>query len=177
MIREPLPVQEREADWLRLMEGALSLDFAQTGIENILRFVAPLLDTNDHSRFAEASKHRPLAWKIMQAAVAHLRGQGRDAIRDAIGGPLAEWALDVAEGKLTRPLGETRGRHLKQNLVRDVVIAATVAAIRDLQYRPIKASTPDEGGSICHIVADRSGYSYGTVYRVWKEYRSQVEEG
>ena len=75
MIREPLPVQEREADWLRLMEGLLSLDFAHPGIENILRFVAPLLDTNDHSRFAEASKHRPLAWKIIQAAVAHLRAR------------------------------------------------------------------------------------------------------
>ena len=172
MIHEPKPVQEQEIALLEFLEAVLTVDFAQPGFERLARLLAQSV-TDDDRLFAQGSRHHPAAWLIMQAAVAHLREQGPEAIRDAVGGPVLEWALDVAEGTLDPPK-KPRGRDPLALLGRDAVIAAFVAAIHDLRYRPVKASDKTQGGSVCHLVADRLEISYETVCRIWQKHGHSV---
>ncbi len=173
MLRKPKPVQPQEEDWLQRMERGLRRDIAQPGLEGLTGFAACITHP---SWLVHLSDREPLAWKALQAAVAELRKQGPDAIQAAVGGPLMDWALDVAEGKRKRPRGP-QGRHPMENLARDMVIAATIAAIRDLGHRPVMGASREYDGSACHLVAARRKLSYERVRDIWEKYRSRFKPG
>ena len=170
MISEPKPVQEREADWLRLMQAALTADFAQPGAEGLVRLVAQCV--TDFPHFAERSRSDPLSWRVMKAAVAHQRERGLEAMD----GPLLAWALDVADGTREQPKNP-RGRDPVVHLGRDLAIVATVAALRDQGHRPVKAAYKEAGGDAFALVAEQAGISYETVARIWRRYRARFEAG
>ena len=177
MIRQPKPIQPKEAAWLDFMEQALTLDFAQCGLDGLLPLLANAMEVDDQD--IAIADHDPVYWRILQAVLAEKRASGI-----AINGPLQEWAFDVAEGKRTQP---TRSQGQDRNLGRDMLIACTVAFIRDLG-RPVATSDKGEGGSVCHIVSERTknaakrtstksaakreGLSYETIRRIWRQYGS-----
>ena len=170
MLRDPKPVQPKEEFLLALVEGLVDdtarLDgLLRKGVASKLK-----LDSGLHAHLAEESKTGWLEWRVMKAAIAHLREQEPDAMRDAVGSPLLAWALDVAEGKRTPPK-RPRGRDPLDNVVRDVVIADMVSRIHKLGHRALTGAAKDYDGSACHLVAERLGMSYEAIRRIWQNRR------
>ena len=163
--RVAIPVQPQEEYWLDLMAGVLE-DSKPKG--TVWKKVSSGLDTGS---LVEASRTDPMCWGFLQAAVADLQEQGPEAVRDAVGSPVLEWALDVAVGNRERP----RGRNPLWSVTRSVIIAWAVGHIDELGHRPLKTSAAAED-SVCHIVGKRAHCSPGRVYDFWKERSSGLDK-
>ena len=176
MPSDPTPVQPQEELLLALVEGLVD----DTGdLDGFLqRMVSSRLDSGHCAYLAEESRTGWFEWRLMKAAIANLREDGPDAMRGAVGSPLLEWALDVAEGKRTPP-ARPRGRDPWDNVVRDAVIANVVRRIHDeLGHRPLKTSAarnyeglrmPHRGASELHMLP-RCGFTRiceGAQFRGW----------
>lgn len=158
----------------RSEEEALELDITEWTIDNyrydpdiMVKWLAESLSRNlseEGETLVAGSEVHQFTWKLCQALV----GMSRES-EDLDGSPLFDWALDVAQGLRSAP---TRpGGDPFRNIVRDNVIAMGVDRIRSIGLRPATSSNLD--GSAAHLVADRLGYSYDTVRRIWRLYKHQ----
>jgi len=149
--------EQRALDWLKLM-----IENQPRDLEQAAKWVA--LDVSvspgEWQGFIDASKTSKFDWVVCQKLFSIL---SEDAPRLLSDSPLLAWACDVICGKRKRP-----ARGWSRHQFRDRAIAATVAYIRDLGHRKPTSSNPDGDGAACRLVADRLGYSYKNVERIWQ---------
>ena len=108
-----------------------------------------------------------LAWKICQALIADLRRSDRVRLMES---GLADWAFDVAEGRLTEP--KRRGPDPWEKHPRNVGIALAVDFICDVGLRTATSGID----SACYLVAQRFGLAEKSVRTIWQEERRRRED-
>ena len=154
-----------EQDWKYWVRGEFDED-----PDGLARAMRPEL----WSWYIEESQQDPQTWKLLQAALRHLRAVG------AVDGMsvLIRWAVDVAAGNLQEP--RPKGR--PPETIRNALIVAAVRDIHDLCKQPDGKSRPyeskkdaqaqkdqslDEPVSACAVVAKRLHLDYEAVRKVW----------
>lgn len=171
-----------EEDMLDAMEF-LILAIA-SGAEETGKWRGPKLarDPEAWPLWVEMSRHDPMAWHAVRVAAKEVWKAAPDVL---IRSPLGEWAVEAGVGIRSKP--SVPGPDPWKNLVRDVAIVVTIRRIVALGHR--KATYPTDGGSACHLVAERfrSGpkdfgvrvpTSYERVCKIWsKRHKAESPAG
>ena len=160
-MKEPLPVQPVEERVLDLYERILA-DVPED-MDSFAGHVARLelqrrerwqlwIDNSDTDWFY---------WRVCQKLVA-----AHEPL-ELVSTPLLTWIYQVALGSRREPKMRGRPPH---NRARNIVIAQLVQVIESCGYR--RATSSNEGGSACHLVADRlDDLDYVSVRTIWKRER------
>lgn len=150
------------------------------GVEEIAKLQSPKLAGNPEAwpEWVEMSRFDLLAWHTVHLVAKLLWEEAPNVL---IRSPLGSWAVEVGLGIRSKP--PTPGPDPWKVVVRDVAIVVTIRRIVALGHR--KATYPTDGGSACHLVAERfrSGpkdfgvrvpTSYERVCKIWsKRHRAE----
>lgn len=180
----PRPPEEwnTEEDMLDAMEFVILA--VASNVEETAKWRAPKLARNPDAwaEWVEMSKLDLLAWHTVRLAAKEVWEAAPDVLR---GSPLEEWAVEAGLGIRSKP--STPGPDPWKKLVRDAAIVDTIRRIVALGHR--KATYPTDGGSACHLVAERfeSGpkdfgvrvpTSYERVCKIWsKRHKAESPAG
>ena len=159
-MKEPLPVQPEEERLLDLYERILA-DVPED-IDSFAGHVARLeLQRRERWQLWIDNSDDWFYWKVCQKLVA-----AHEPL-ELVATPLLTWIYQVALD--SRPEPKLRGRP-PHNWARNIVIAQLVQVIVSCGYR--RATSSNEGGSACHLVADRlDDLDYVSVRKIWKRER------
>lgn len=102
-----------------------------------------------------------LSWLIVQELVAYLREHDLERLKRP---PLFDWVLDVALDICPEP-PRPKGGDWRLSRYRHLLITAIVRGIKALPTNSLPIWR-ERGGSICHLVADRTGLSPTTVREI-----------
>ena len=160
-----------EEDMLDAMEFLILA--VRSGVEEIARREAPKLARNPDAwaEWVVMSSLDPLAWHTVRLAAKEVWNAAPDVL---LRSPLGIWAVEAGMGIRSKP--SVSGPDPWKREFRDAVIVVTIRRIVALGHR--KATYPTDGGSACHMVAERfeSGprdfgvrvpTSYERVCKIW----------
>ncbi len=171
----PRPPEERntEEHLLDLMEFwiiMLPVNVEKTGRVQALKLAKT---PEEWSVWVDLSEDLPLAWHAVEVAARVMRKVSPDVF---LRSPLGLWAMEAGLGIRSKP--SMPGPDPWKNTMRDAAIEWTIREIVALGQR--RATYPTQGGSACHMVAERfasrpKGYhgvrvprSYDGVRRIWQ---------
>lgn len=159
-MREPLPAQPEEERVLDLYQEILK-DCPEDD-DAFARYVAQrsLKHPALWQTWIDNSGADLFYWKVCQELVA------AHSPMELVPTPLLNWVYEVALGRCREP--KRRGRP-PDMWARNIVIAQLVSLIVSFGYRD--ATSSNEGGSACHLVAARMDIDYDAVRGIWKRER------
>ena len=161
-MKEPLAVQPEEERVLDLYEKRLS-DVPEDEASFAQHMAGKCLDHRESwQMWIDWSETELFSWMVCQEL--SFRFYKSDGI---VPPPLLDWVCEVAVGLRRKP--KRQGRP-PDNWARDITIAQLVSVIVSFGYR--RATSSNEGGSACHLVADRLGLEYVSIRKIWKRERN-----
>ena len=168
-----------EEFWLDLVVGLLARDpphLVPLDFEDLAEFVAGMLIVQPHllAPSIALSEEDALTWEVLRSLLRLLLQRPEDfpPVPSQAIGLLKAWGLEVAAGLRPRP-PRRKGPDPRVTPFRHSVIAFTVDRIRRLGRYP--ATTSNESGSACHLVAERLDLNSDSVRKIWAQQKRHYE--
>ena len=159
-----------EGYWLDSLQCVLA---SRGTYESMVEDYAARLERNPEQaeRYVRASLVNRVYWDVLEIFVREMWTNGRNLQLTLI-----DWWMDATTGMTQKP--RHGGKQTRDNFMRDVLIVATVDAIRNVTDLPYEFDEPkpgEEPRTACHSVAERLSMPYNTVRTIWQNSRFHVD--